>query len=458
MFGFTQLEVRSYGILNLCVAIQLLINQIEQPYARSLIACDTPVNTTAGAESSGSNLCGDRLHVIGEGALLSGTGEGLENLGRFCITLFVSGLADVRGRRSAALTGWTLITASAACFFLASFIQSWAKVLFMVAQGLQGMSGIGLLGEIVAQDIGAQLGGDTTEVFTRRNMLNNVLAMIFFSGILGIQYYQITEFRFVWAFIVISGTLVLLAMFLVFPETQPEELRKNDRSKSSIDIVWGEVEVYKSIVQDNSFIRRALIEAFFKNTAAGLLTIFVPWMMAVTGYVLFDIMMMFGGSFVLSVIFGPLVAHSCRQNGHGWTLIACAWYDFLSDWLFLPFLTYSIGPIPVVILTLYVKTPMAGAGSLTDSVVTRHVSSREITKFVAMNQLCVFVCGSFSPIMFSRIFDAEAKTLLGRLAPFILCQCLKTAAFVTFWFGNRPLALEACERLQEDARKELKTD
>ncbi|CAE7235018.1 unnamed protein product [Symbiodinium sp. CCMP2592] len=115
-FGFTPLEAQTYLILTICWVSIVVVNQLEQPYARSLVQCDVPVNTTEGAEFSGSQYCGHRLHVIGAGAEISGWGQSLENVGRVAITLFVSGFADY-GRKRAALVGQFLITMSTVLLF-----------------------------------------------------------------------------------------------------------------------------------------------------------------------------------------------------------------------------------------------------------------------------------------------------------------------------------------------------
>ena len=112
IFGLTALEVKTQLILSVCIISTMVADMMDQPYARSLVQCDVPVNTTEGAEFSGSKLCGNRLHVIGVGAEVSGWGQSFGNAGRLFITLFLSGLADY-GRRRAALLGQFLATLSA---------------------------------------------------------------------------------------------------------------------------------------------------------------------------------------------------------------------------------------------------------------------------------------------------------------------------------------------------------
>jgi len=451
MLGFSDLEVRTYGILCLCGGLQILINQIEQPYARSLVVCDTPVNTTVGAEPSGSSMCGDRLHVIGEGAHLSGYGDSFENIGRFLITLFVSVFADSHGRKAAALVGWVLITASVLCFFLASFIRPWARVLFVTAQGLQGMSGIGLIADIVARDLASTCEGDPTALYGRRNFLGQMLGILFFGMVLVIQYSQITEFRPVWLSILLVSLAVLGAMVFRFPETQAMSDRKNGfEGKTTFGVVREEVRVYRNIMADNYFVRSSIRTDILRNLSGGFMIIFLPWMMAVFGYTQLDLMLMMAPCIIISVVSAPLIPALCARYGHRRVLNINFCLDFAIEWLGIPNLTRSIGFLPAPVLYAWIKTPMGGVTSVTEAVAARYIPSSIGAKVAAMNQLIGFLSGAVSSIMYTRVFDAEATTPVRRVAPMILASTLKTIGAVLYVRGHRRIVLEECDKLTEE--------
>jgi len=454
MFGFTRIEAQTYLILSVAGGLQLFINQIEQPYARSLVVCDVPINITAGAEPSGSSTCGDRLRVIGEGALLSGGGESLESVGRFLITLFVSGFADARGRKAAAVVGWALITASVAAFFLASFVRPWARVLFIVAQGLQGMSGIGLILDIVTRDIAASMAGDTTGFFARKNMFGMLMGMVFFCMVLYIQHSQITEFRSVWGIILLATIVVMLLLVFVFPETQADENRKKIGSSSVLGMVQDEVSTYVRIIKNNRFIKLSIVEAMFGIAAGGFAGILTPWIMAVFGFSQFQIMMMLLPQVILSLFCQPIIPFACSKYGHRSVFRFAYWADRAIDVMCLPLLTSSFGGFPFPVLFAYLKTPFVGAGSVMESISSKLVSPQESAKYSAIVQLNMFFVGSMSSLMFSRIFNSEATTLVGKISPFILSSSLKLCGVLVYLYGWGQLTLEACDAISADVAKE----
>eukprot|EP00971_Amphidinium_carterae_P216561 4299013-Amphidinium_carterae.1 len=55
-----------------------LVNKLEGPFARTLVACDVQRNSLLESSFSGSALCGERLRVIQEGQQLSSLAQSLE--------------------------------------------------------------------------------------------------------------------------------------------------------------------------------------------------------------------------------------------------------------------------------------------------------------------------------------------------------------------------------------------
>mmetsp|Transcript_123466 Transcript_123466/g.344436 ORF Transcript_123466/g.344436 Transcript_123466/m.344436 type:complete len:357 (-) Transcript_123466:175-1245(-) len=336
---------------------------------------------------------------------------------------------------------------------LASFIHPWARVLFVVAQGLQGMSGIGLISDIVSRDIAASVEGDPTHLFARRNMLGVVLSMVFFGIVLSIQYSQITEFRPVWTLIFIFSVAVLSVMVTIFPETQPEADRKERKSMHVSDIIANEVGVYRKVLQNNRFAFFSVVEAFFKNIAGGVGIILLPWMMATFGYSQLDLMLMTSPCIVIGILATPLIPALCGRHGHRKVLMGVFWFDFITEWLFLPFLTASVGFLPMPVVYGYLKTPVGGIGSVLEALTSRLVDSTESAKLAAMMQLNGFMTGSMASLLFTRVFHAEATTLLTKVAPFLLASSVKIIACCIFYFGHRTIIEEACDKLTEEVAK-----
>mmetsp|Transcript_73944 Transcript_73944/g.190828 ORF Transcript_73944/g.190828 Transcript_73944/m.190828 type:complete len:472 (+) Transcript_73944:106-1521(+) len=450
MFGFTELELRTYLILVFCMGLQVLINQIEEPYARSLIHCEVPVNATLGAEPSGSGHCGDRLYVIGEGAKLSGSGQSLENVGRFVITLFVSGFADSHGRKAATLVGWCCILASVVCFFLASFLRTYAVPLFIAAQGLQGMSGIGLMLEIVTGDIAQQV-GDTVAVYSRRDMMGMFLGIIFFGMVLGIQYAAITEFMFVWAAVVAFSVVILVLLIAVFPETQAEDEQRQEHTALK-DVILNELRDYRRFMTENRFIKFTVAASFFDNMSGGISAIIMPWIMAYNGYTQLELMVRGMPMIVVGLPLMPLVPWLCKKCGHRATWNLCYLYDKVLNLAFLPFLQLDWG-LPMLLTLQYCKLPINGFGSVVSSVSVRIVGVKINAKFQAMNQINGFLCGSFSSLMYSRVFSATATHPLAILSPMIISSAFSLVSMAVYWRGHREIVLGECDKLTAEAKE-----
>eukprot|EP00434_Breviolum_minutum_P032281 symbB.v1.2.028545.t1/scaffold3031.1/size66479/2 len=250
--GFTPLEVRTYLILTLCWVSIVVVNLLEQPYARSLIHCDVPVNQTEEGSFSGSKYCGNRLYVIDMGTHVSGKGQSLENVGRILITLFVSGFADY-GRKRAALLGQFLITLSTALFAIAMFLpQGLAIPTYIIAQGLQGMSGIGILDQIVTGDVALIL-NDAVGVYSRKGIVSAFLMIILIPIIVYVQYAEITDFTYVWSGIVSLNTFAMILLYFFFPETlhkkEKEEEKKKEEVTSLAGVAVDEMKTFRKIVK-----------------------------------------------------------------------------------------------------------------------------------------------------------------------------------------------------------------
>jgi len=433
--------------------LQVLINQIEQPYARSLMVCDVPVNAS---EFTGSAYCGDRWKVIGEGAWLSGTGDSLENVGRIIMVIFISGYADTNGRKPATIIGWTLIIGSIVCFFTASFLpQVWGKVFFAVAQGLQGMSGVGIINEIVVRDIAAAWEGDPTSLYARRNTLGLFMGLFFFFFVIVIQWAQITEFRRVWFGILVISMSVWALLWTTFPETQAEKDRKvADKKYGFIGTMCSEIVGYKNILWANDFLRYSIFSTFFSNLWGGFLIIFGPWTMVTFGYSQLEALLIGLPSLFIGAFSAPLIPSLCKKYGHRSVVMGCFWYEMILEWGFIPFLTRSVGPIPVPHLVGWLKTPCGGIGSIYEAVGAKVVDPGLGAKLAAMYQLMGFSTGAMSALIYTRCFYWEATNQWQRLAPFIVASCLKLFSQLIFYNGHRHIVLRECKNFEEMHKEE----
>mmetsp|Transcript_71514 Transcript_71514/g.165365 ORF Transcript_71514/g.165365 Transcript_71514/m.165365 type:complete len:478 (+) Transcript_71514:88-1521(+) len=456
--GFTTLELRTYLVLSLCWLSIVQVNLLEQPYARSLVTCDTPVNTTEGAPFSGSRFCGDRLHVINVGAEISGVGQSLENVGRILICLFVSGWAD-RGRRRAAILGQSLILLSTVLFFLAGFASSLALPLYAVAQGLQGMSGIGILDQIVTGDV-ALRNGDSVGVYRRKGMFVMCMGIVFAPLVGYVQFAEFSDFTWIWLAVNLLNLTALGLLAAVFPETLQAEPAEE---VGLMRTVVKELRTFRDLVKSNLFVRYRLAD----NVAAGMCdatSIIFPFLMAHFGFSQFQALVVCAGpALLLGPVFFQLVPYLHKRMGYRQASLLCFWVNKLVTLWFLAGLP-GLGNHPMLMKFWSVPGPIAMALSLLPlngwptilaAIEIRLVGQANNAKYQAINQLTGFACGFASSFVYSRLFDAEATTTAGKVLPYYFSCAWLLVQLLLFCCGSlEPMLLE-CDKITSEEAEEL---
>lgn len=438
--AFTRIEMQTYLILSVCWTSIIIVNMLEQPYARSLVICEEPVTT---AQFSGSKFCGNRLHVIDTGAKTSGMGQSLENVGRILITFFVSGFAD-RGRRRAAILGQLLITSSTVLFFFAGFASSWAIPCYVIAQGLQGMSGIGILDQIVTGDVALQT-NDSVGVYQRKNTFMAILMFVAAPLICYIQYAEFTDFTYVWLAVVGMNTSALLLLICFFPETLSNT--QNSANKSSLLVLCrDEIQTFWSLITTNRLIKWRLIEVLLGGLSITQ-SIGLPTIMAYFGYsqitaFLATAVPMMG----LSPFFMPLVPYLFKQDPRFY-FQACYWFGIIVGVGYSIFYPFTIFGMPMPILAIYLRLPLAGFMSVVQAVEIRLVGVDNNAKYAAMMQLVGFLTDGVTSSFYTMVFDAEATTYFSKNKPLLLALIPSLLAIPGYIVGNSPLQLAECDKM-----------
>jgi len=457
VFAFTRIELKTYLILSVCWVSIVVVNMLEQPYARSLVVCEDPVNTTAGAAFSGSKLCGNRLHVIDVGAKISGKGQSLENIGRIVITFFVSGFAD-RGRRRAAIVGQLLITVSTALFFLAGFLATWAAIpLYVVAQGLQGMSGIGILDQIITGDVALQL-DDTVGVYKRKNTF---MAMLMFCAgplICYIQYAEFTDFTWVWLAIVGMNTLALLLIVLFFPETLPSSGKPAKEGTSLLGLCQEELKTFWSLISSNFLIKCRLTEESLFRLATTQ-SIAISFMMASFGLSQINALLLMTVPFMaLTPFFLPLYPYLFEQRPRFYWQLGY-WVGRTLSLVGVVAMPLRLLGVPFPFIYVLLNLPFSGFLSVVQAVEIRLVGAENNGKYQALMQLAGFLCEVFTSYFYTRVFDATATTYLGKNFPFLVSGIPIILAVPVYVFGHSRLQLAECDKIAaENAAKKLGAD
>eukprot|EP00437_Effrenium_voratum_P027236 CAMPEP_0181399434 /NCGR_PEP_ID=MMETSP1110-20121109/1592_1 /TAXON_ID=174948 /ORGANISM="Symbiodinium sp., Strain CCMP421" /LENGTH=614 /DNA_ID=CAMNT_0023521491 /DNA_START=35 /DNA_END=1877 /DNA_ORIENTATION=+ len=462
--GFTPLEVRTYLILTVCWISIVVVNMLEQPYARSLVVCDVPVNTTEGADFSGSTFCGNRLHVIDVGTEISGKGQSLENVGRILITLFVSGFADY-GRKRAALLGQFLITLSTVLFAMAQFLPAGLAIpTYIIAQGLQGMSGIGILDQIVTGDVALQL-GDSIGVYSRKGIVSALLMVLLVPIIVYVQYAEITDFTWVWTGIVVLNTIALFLIHFFFTETMTVTPKKVEESQSHelsfkgiTKIAADELKTFHSIIKTHSYVGYRLgEETLNKLSDAGVIG--MPFMMAQFHFSQFDAFIFnFVPMLVGGVLLGGVVANLCRKHGSRTVWKNVYAYHRSTTVMNCLLMPVRIFGFPYPLLGNLLHLPLAGFPALQQAVEIRLIGQETNAKYQAMSQLIAFFCGAITSWMYTKIFFAEASTYLRVVAPYMVSGCFLLATVPLFLLKLSPQLLSECDKLDQEAIEKAKAE
>lgn len=458
--GFTPLEVRTYLILTLCWVSIVVVNLLEQPYARSLIHCDTPVSTEEGTAFSGSKYCGNRLYVIDMGTHVSGKGQSLENVGRILITLFVSGFADY-GRKRAALLGQFLITLSTALFAVAMFLpQGLAIPTYILAQGLQGMSGIGILDQIVTGDVALIL-NDGVGVYSRKGIVSAFLMVILVPIIVYVQYAEITDFTWVWSGIVSLNAFAMVLIFFFFPETlhkksekEEEDLKKKPTSLTGVAL--DEMKTFRTIVKTHPYVGYRLAEDFLVKLA-DCSAIGMPFMMAQFQFSQFHaLVFQFIPQLVGGVLLGGLVASLCRAHGTRKVWQNCFFFHRSTSIMNAFLMPMTIFGIPYPLLAGLMHLPLSGFPALLQAVEIRLVGQETNAKYQAMTQLTGFISGAITSWLYSAIFFGEATSYARIVAPYAVSATFMATNILPFWLTTGPMQLAECDKLDQEKIAEMK--
>ncbi|CAK9028380.1 unnamed protein product [Durusdinium trenchii] len=427
--GFTPLEVRTYLILTLCWVSIVVVNLLEQPYARSLIHCDVPVNTTEG--------------------------QSLENVGRILITLFVSGFADY-GRKRAALLGQFLITLSTALFAIAMFLPSGLAIpTYIVAQGLQGMSGIGILDQIVTGDVALIL-NDSVAVYSRKGIVSAMIMALLIPIIVYVQYAEITDFTWVWSGIVGLNSVAMALIYLFFPETLNKKQNDDKKEKENLSIIGvakDEVKTFKKIITTHPYVGYRLGEEFLVKMADAS-AIGMPFLMAQFHFSQFDALVYnFVPGLVGGVLLGGLVAKWCGQYGTRRVWRNSFFYHRSTSIANAFLMPVAIFGIPYPLVAGLVHLPLAGFPALIQAVEIRLVGQETNAKFQAMSQLMSFFSGAITSWLYSQIFYGEARSYFRVVAPYALSAFFMLLNIVPFLLKTGPMQMNECDRLDQEAKK-----
>jgi len=405
----------AWTVLFFSTGIKALVNQVEQPFARSLIACSTPVDPDV---YTGSRWCGDRLEVIQSGMYLSAVGQGQENMAMLCSLTFVIILTGVSGPRVSLLLGLCGVTISVLLFVVASSSHDLGRGLFALGQGLQGLYPVDYLIGILMLHMGMLPESDgeaNYQIMTYMFIFSN----IFWNMVLGngVAMLELTDYRGVWMTILATSVSVLLLAIFGFPEMKPLG-SEQFQGKSPFRKVVQELLSYKDLAYDWRA-RRFLVKMFFENmTVTFHYVATAPSLMAYHGWTqpqltvlmllpqIIELVMIpyYKSVLIRRVGFFQTYVWSVRfvLLGSCWALTALVWTD---KW----FLVWMV-----------MKTLLAGFNPLKGFVDSRFSEPEQMQRFQSVQWVMGYFLGMWSGPMYAARFNAAGQTAWERSTPFLI--------------------------------------
>merc|ERR1711972_889077 len=150
----------------------------------------------------------------------------------------------------------------------------------------------------------------------------------------------------------------------------------------------------------------------------------------------------------------PLAQVWSQKYGYRRIFNASYWYFRAMSPLSLLLVLQRFHGVPGPVWSGVASTLVSGWGTtIIPAVDVRIVGAANNAKFQTMMQLVGFVTGSLSSLLYPYIlFDAEAVTWVGKMAPFLVAAMLQAAGIPFYIWFNGPLQLAECDKLTaEDA-------
>jgi len=434
-------------MLTISGALPILVNQIERPFAISLSKCDVPVNST---EYTGSRWCGDRLEVINYGNELSSMGQTQENLCKVSMIILSGFLADVWGRKALLLVGSCLVSMSVALFILATMIPSWARVLYVLGQGCQGMSAMEFIPVVVAGDLAARKDADSTSVFRMNDMyrMMSQLACTIIGGvIIGLQ---LTDYAGVWLLMLSILLCNIVFIVLRFPETMSEETRKTIGNSS----LGSELAAWRYVFTNFEGLPLMTLDSFLCGPMYAMISGIVPVAMAFRGLsqraifcITFPIMLLY--PHINKLVSGFFIGKF--GYARAWDMIH--WYRLM----LLPIISSLVSEYTIFLGLWYVAfATCLGLMAMKQAIRLQYVGERYNAKALAINQATVFCSGALTASISGAFFDARATTYFGRSLTLNAANACLFLGFLVYHFGHRKISLRVCDEIQKKMDEQKK--
>jgi MFS family permease len=271
-----------WGLLLVAAGMLQLVNSLEGAFARTLVSCAdvAPDPLPAGGLWSGSEKCGNRTVVINQGSKLSSAGQSQESIIKLIMMASAAVCSDIYGRKPVLIAGLACTTFSVFLFVIATFTESWARTLFVLAQALQGAYSPTLLTGLFAADLAQRSDTDTVGVYAAEAYVGLQATTIFGLIAFAMQMCDFANYFPVWLAVLAVNASTLCFAIKHCPETR---VKKSDDPNVGQGVIAGTVAqltTYKNMFFDDWSLRMLLFTFLLDRMGTAIEYVSMPMLLA----------------------------------------------------------------------------------------------------------------------------------------------------------------------------------
>lgn len=404
-----------WTVLFFSTGIKSLVNQVEGPFARSLVVCDEPVQPDA---YTGSRWCGDRLNVIQGGVSIQGVGQSQENFAMLCSLTFVVVGTGIWGAKVVLAWGLGGVTISVLLFVLACSSPELGRSLYTIAQGLQGVYPIEYLQGIIMLHLCNMPGTDGQATFELSSYMGIVSNLVWNVGLGNlVSLLELSDYRLIWSCILLLNVAILALALWRFPDMLPFDASKS-ADAGPFAKVFREVLSYRDLLLDWRP-RRLLLKLVFENIEPAYFAVSLPaQLMAYHSWSQSSLTWLFFFPQLLSLACLPFFQAILNHFGHHATYVWCIRY-FLASVL-LRALTVPATD-KMAIFFSYANELLSGFWAFRGFIDSRFAEPEQMQRFQSLQWIMGYFEGIWVGPLYASLFDAYAVGYYGRAWPGLLC-------------------------------------
>jgi hypothetical protein len=407
-----------WGLLLVAAGMLHLVNSLEGAFARTLVSCDDDSASSKAADGqlwSGSAKCGNRTLVINQGAKLSSNGQSQESIMKFIMMVSAAVCSEIYGRKPVLIGGLICTTLSVVLFVIATFMDDWARTLFVLGQGLQGAYSPALLSGLVAADLAQRSDTDRVGIYGAEAFVTQTAGTLFGLIAFAMQMFDLANYMPVWILVLAVNASALFLAIKHFPETR---LKKSDEKKGILAGTLTELRTYKAMFFDNFGLRVLLLVFLFEKLGSSIEFVSLPILMAYHNMTQAGaILLFFPVGFVGAACVG-YVDKLSRKYGMQRTWVIGLTVQLLCGLVLSPLVPQFWW---AMYMQVYLMRGVLSGWTGFVSAMDNNYFGGDVSKFICIRALIGHSICVVSAPFYAWLFDAGAETYVTKAMPSLFC-------------------------------------